>query len=283
MAKVCIACNSDKNIGLFRDNSFLGHPVYVCGKCGLYFFYASDSDIEKKCNEYYTSEYWGTVRKKWDEGRKSLNAIIKALRFFGTQPLQQLWHYKMIKRHVSAKKSKKLLDIGAGKGEFLDFFSNKGYNAYGIEPDKNNAERINKLFGRKVCINSLAEKANLKETFDVIYLCHVFEHLIRPDKFIEKIKNNLSSDGIIFLEVPNCENKKILQNSIEHHPHIYNFTYDSLKKLFESHNYRVLKIGAYSEIHKSYILMFFLMLLGLNNYKEDQKDRAERLIIVVKR
>jgi len=283
MAKICVACNSKKNIRPFQDTSFLGYPVYVCNKCGLYFFYCNDDHAEKKCNEYYSSKYWVTVRKKWNDSRKLLNIIIKVLRVLNTQPLQQVWHYKMMKKYVPAKKSKKFLDIGCGKGEFLLFFSKKGYDPYGIEPDKNNAGKINRLFGKEVCINALAEKATLKEKFDVIYLCHVFEHLIRPDKFIEKIKTNLNSDGIIFLEVPNCENKKILQNSIKHHPHIYSFTQNSLKKLFESHNYKILKIGTFSEIHKNYLIMFFQMLFGLNNYKTLSKDRDERIILIAKK
>ncbi|MBW2976543.1 class I SAM-dependent methyltransferase [Candidatus Woesearchaeota archaeon] len=283
MADICISCNSNKNIKPFKNNSFLGYPVYFCSKCSLYFFYSRDKEIEKKCNEYYASEYWSTVRKKWDESRKSLNLIIKVLRFLKTQPLQQLWHYRMIKKYVPAKKSGKFLDIGCGKGEFLVFFSNKGYDAYGIEPDKDNARKINKLFGKNICVNGIIEKVELNKKFDVVYLCHVFEHLIRPDKFIEKIKKNLSPNGIIFLEVPNCENRKILQNSVEHHPHIYCFTHQSLKKLFEKHNYKVLKIGIYSEIRKNHLLMFFLMLLGLNNYKMAPKEKGERIIVIAKK
>ena len=128
MAKTCISCGSDKNIHLYQKKSFLGYPVYICDKCGLYFFYSDDKGIERKCDEYYNRTYWNTLRRKWDESRKFLNVIIKILRTLKTEPLQQVWHYNMIKKYVPANKPKKFLDIGCAKGDFMLFFSKKGFD-----------------------------------------------------------------------------------------------------------------------------------------------------------
>ena len=166
---------------------------------------------------------------------------------------------------------------------YPNFFSKKGYDIRGIEPDLNNAKKINSFFGKNVCTNGSAERVKLKEKFDVIYLCHVFEHLIRPDIFLEKIKDNLKSEGIVFIEVPNCENKKILEDSISKHPHIYNFTYNAIKTLFESRNYKILKIDTFSEIHRNYFMMFFLMLFKMNNYEHTSRTKDNRIIIIAKR
>ena len=283
MAKTCISCGSDKNIRLYQKKSFLGYPAYKCNKCGLYFFYSDDKKIERKCDEYYKNTYWNTLRRRWDEKRKFLNIIIKILRKLKTEPLQQVWHYNIIKNHVPAEKSKKLLDIGCAKGAFMLFFSKKGFEVRGIEPDKNNARIVNRLFKKEVCINGLAEKVKILEKFDVIYLCHVFEHLIRPDLFLKKIKNNLNKGGIIFLEIPNCENKKILHNSLNYHPHIYSFTLRSIRKLFENNDYKILNIGAYSEVHKNYIITFLLMLFRANNYKQVLGEKGERIIVLAKK
>jgi 2-polyprenyl-3-methyl-5-hydroxy-6-metoxy-1,4-benzoquinol methylase len=283
MTQLCISCNSKKDIHLYQKRSFLGYPTYRCYKCGLYFFYSDDKGIEKKCEEYYKKTYWNTVRKSWDEKRKFINIIIKVLRKLKTEPLQQLWHYRIIKGYAPAKKSEKFLDIGCAKGDFMLFFSKKGFDVRGIEPDKKNTRIVNKLFKKEVCTNGLVEKVKLKDKFDVIYLCHVFEHLIRPDIFLKKLKNNLNKEGVIFLEVPNCENKRILHISIKKHPHIYSFTLNSMKKLFEKSGYEILKIGAYSEIHKNNFIMFFLMLFGMNNYKRVSGEKAERIIVLAKK
>ncbi|MBI2523101.1 class I SAM-dependent methyltransferase [Candidatus Woesearchaeota archaeon] len=283
MAKTCISCGSDKNIRIYQKKSFLECPVYRCNKCGLCFFYSDDKGMERKCDEYYKKTYWNTIRRRWDEKRKFLNIIIKILRKVKTEPLQQVWHYNVIKKCASPSKSEKLLDIGCAKGDFMLFFSKMGFDVRGIEPDKNNTKIVNKLFKKEVCINGLVEKVKITEKFGVIYLCHVFEHLIRPDLFLKKIKNNLNRGGIIFLEVPNCENKKILHNSLNYHPHIYSFTLDSMRKLFERSGYNILKLGSYSEIHKSYLMMFFLMLFGMNNYKPFSGEKGERIIVLAKK
>jgi 2-polyprenyl-3-methyl-5-hydroxy-6-metoxy-1,4-benzoquinol methylase len=278
MAKICIACSSKDNLKLFKEKSFLDYPIYICSSCGLSFYYGDDPEIEKKCDEYYNSGYWNTVRKKWDNKRKKIIPIIKIMRNLGTKPLQQMWHYRAIQHH-SGKKGK-LLDIGCGKGEFMDFFYSMGYDVNGIEPDKRNAESINKKFKKEICINSIAEKAKLKDKYDVIYLCHVFEHLIRPDIFLRSIKKYISKNGHIFIEVPNCENPAILENSIRYHPHIYNFTDKSLNRLFESCGYEILESGPYSEKTKNNMLKLPKMLLRLNNYKKAKGREGEMLIML---
>ncbi|HLC50562.1 MAG TPA: class I SAM-dependent methyltransferase [Candidatus Nanoarchaeia archaeon] len=280
MAKICIACNSKNSIKLFKKTSFLKYPLYICTSCGLSFYYADDKDVEKKCDEYYNSAYWGSVRKNWDAQRKVILPIIKIIRTIKTKPLQQMWHHRLMQKH--AKSKGKLLDIGCGKGEFMQFFYQMGYDVFGIEPDRNNVNLINKKFKRKVCINSIAEKAKLKDKYDMVYLCHVFEHLIRPDNFLKNIKKNLSEEGMVFIEVPNCENPRILDNSIKHHPHVYNFTTKSLKNLFESCGYEILEIGPYSEKNRNYVLKFFLMALQLNNYRKANDKDGEMLIVLAK-
>jgi 2-polyprenyl-3-methyl-5-hydroxy-6-metoxy-1,4-benzoquinol methylase len=280
MTKKCIVCSSNKNIHLFKPNSFGGYPTYVCDKCGLYFFLGEDKKIEKKCNELYHRKYWSKIRKKIERKKYFINISVKILRILRTHPSQQAWHMKIIKK-FNPKKRLKLLELGCGKGDTLKYFSKLGIDVKGIEPDLNSAKRLNKWFGKKVCINESGEKIKIIGKFDVIYLCHVFEHLVRPDLFIKKVKKNLNPDGIIFLEIPNCENKKILNTSIKN-PHIYNFTYNSIKKLFENHNYDVLKVDTYAEKHKNYIIQFFVMLFKLSNYKKTPKIKGESIIIVAK-
>ena len=76
---------------------------------------------------------------------------------------------------------------------------------------------------------------------------------------------------------------KILYNSLNKHPHIYSFTLNSMKKLFERSGYKILKIGTYSEIHKNLLIMFFLMLFGMNNYKQVPGEKGERIIVLAKK
>src|SRR5437879_5304336 len=74
------------------------------------------------------------------------------------------------------------------------------------------------------CISGVAEDFDIQDKFDVIWINHVFEHLIRPDLFLSRCKNNLRDNGFIFIEVPECENPEILRQSIYENPSTFHFT-----------------------------------------------------------
>ena len=67
----------------------------------------------------------------------------------------------------------KLMDIGAGTGEFLLSAKNNGWKVKGIEPNQN-ARTLAKQKGIKLVQDSSKFKA---EKFDVITMWHVFEHV----------------------------------------------------------------------------------------------------------
>ena len=64
-------------------------------------------------------------------------------------------------------------------------------------------------------------------------MSHVLEHPVKPDIFLDKIKNNLKQDWIFFIEVPSCEHKPTLKASIFENPHVHHFSKKSLLRLIE--------------------------------------------------
>lgn len=67
--------------------------------------------------------------------------------------------------------------------------------------------------------------------FDVIWISHVFEHLVKPLDLLKKLHTNLADNGVIFIEVPDCENKDILNLSIFNHLSSFHFSKDNLIEL----------------------------------------------------
>ncbi len=84
-----------------------------------------------------------------------------------------------------------------------------------------------------------AEELETDKTFDVIWVHHVFEHLMEPDMLLRKWKNILRDDGIIFIEVPNCENDEILRRSINDNPSSFHYSKQSLLNLAKNAGYAV--------------------------------------------
>jgi 2-polyprenyl-3-methyl-5-hydroxy-6-metoxy-1,4-benzoquinol methylase len=99
---------------------------------------------------------------------------------------------------------KRLLDFGCGKGQFLHWALDYGWQGQGIETGKKRAEFGQNVYGLK--INTLEYHGGLIDggLFDAITLFHVLEHLRNPKAVMEElVKSNLKDGGLLVIEVPN--------------------------------------------------------------------------------
>ena len=110
--------------------------------------------------------------------------------------------YNFIKRYIA--KPGKLLDIGCGNGRLLLIARKDGWQVSGIELFSFLADSIKKATGIevKVC-NFLEYEVAEGQSYDLVTLRHVLEHL--PDCILamNKIHSLLASDGFAVLEFPN--------------------------------------------------------------------------------
>lgn len=88
---------------------------------------------------------------------------------------------------------KSIIEVGCGKGYFLDYMSSSGYNITGIDPayEGDNPNVI------KACFDK-----NLGLTADGIVLRHVLEHVLNPIEFLSAIAEANGDKGKIYIEVP---------------------------------------------------------------------------------
>jgi len=112
--------------------------------------------------------------------------------------------YTFIKRYID--KPGKLLDIGCGNGRLLLLARKDGWEVGGIELFSFRADSIKKTTGIevKVC-NFLEYEVAENESYDLVILRHVLEHL--PDCILAMNKTNslLKSNGYAILEFPNVD------------------------------------------------------------------------------
>jgi 2-polyprenyl-3-methyl-5-hydroxy-6-metoxy-1,4-benzoquinol methylase len=79
-------------------------------------------------------------------------------------------------------------------------------------------------------IDFVPEESN--EKFDVVYMNQVFEHIDDPINFLLNCRHCLFKEGMIFLAVPNCEDKlKLGDIEILTHQHSSYFTSNNLRKI----------------------------------------------------
>jgi len=139
-------------------------------------------------------------------------------------------------------KSKKLLDVGTGTGDFLVAAQKKGWNILGIEPNKNALEKAReKRIAVLPTLNSIPQ-----QKFDIITLWHVLEHLPDLDSQITNLVELLEENGTLIIAVPNYKSYDAKYYK-EHWAaydvprHLWHFSKTSIDSIFLEHNMKVVK------------------------------------------
>ncbi len=142
------------------------------------------------------------------------------------------------------KSAGKLLDIGAGTGEFLLAAKKSNWEVLGVEPN----EQARNLSEDKGV--SLAENLELvsDKNFDVITLWHVLEHLPNLQKDINLIHSKLKKGGTLIIAVPNFKSYdagyyKKYWAAFDVPRHLWHFSRSGIKSLFEENGFTLKKVN----------------------------------------
>ena len=200
---------------------------------------------------------------------------------------------KIVQKHNVGKK---LLDFGAGTGDFLVVAQKAGWIVSGVEPNENAKE---KAFQKGLILKESLEDLN-NEKYDVITLWHVLEHLPNLNDQITRLCNLLSENGILIIAVPNFKSYDALYYkkywaAFDVPRHLWHFSKSSIKKIFLKQGMTILKIypmlfDAYyvsllSEKYKTgnqrFLAAFFRGFLS--NLKAMQTKEYSSLIYVLKK
>jgi len=98
-----------------------------------------------------------------------------------------------------------LLDVGCGNGEIAAYVRNMGWEVTGVEPDPIAAGLAREKFGLKVYEGTVEEAQLQKESFDVITMHHVIEHLPDSHRTLEECHRVLKPGGRLVIITPNIE------------------------------------------------------------------------------
>jgi SAM-dependent methyltransferase len=97
------------------------------------------------------------------------------------------------------------------------------------------------------CRNLPVEEAPRGETFDLVYLNHVLEHLFDPARAIELAAGLVRRGGHLYVAVPNLWNECAAQ-AIHYVPHLSIFTERSLRRLLAAHGFQVERVELQHDI-----------------------------------
>jgi len=129
-----------------------------------------------------------------------------------------------------------LLDVGCGTGDFLYAAKNNGWSVLGIEPNEDARTKANSKINNSVFDTSKLESLSA-DSFDVITLWHVLEHLPNLEEQIQVFKKLLKPNGILIIAVPNhnsfdAKYYNEFWAAWDVPRHLWHFSQNSIKKLF---------------------------------------------------
>ncbi len=211
----CPVCNSSNKRDLFTKSG----GVYVaCNSCDMVFL----SPVFK---DEYLEEYYRTNHDVQSEIVEQDNEFYRNLYEKGLT---------LATKHLPAKG--KVLDVGCSAGAFLDIAMRNDWKTYGLELNAKEAIHSRKK-GHTVFENTI-HKANLSETFDLVTLWDVFEHISDGISFLNSTKKLLRDGGLVFIQSPTKDSlaAKMLQekcNMFDGLEHVNLYGLDSMKKLAE--------------------------------------------------
>ena len=136
-----------------------------------------------------------------------------------------------------------LLDIGAGTGDFLVVAKNNGWKIKGIEPgEKPKAIAVNKGVS---FANDLSELEN--NSFDIITMWHVLEHVPNLEFQIKELKRLLKPNGTILIAVPNFNSFDAnyygkFWAAFDVPRHLWHFSKTAIDKLFLKENLQLIQV-----------------------------------------
>jgi 2-polyprenyl-3-methyl-5-hydroxy-6-metoxy-1,4-benzoquinol methylase len=105
---------------------------------------------------------------------------------------------------VVDKKSSKILEIGSGLGYLTYSLINANYDAIGLDISQTAVLQAIKTFGNHYICADIYDYAKTNcESFDIVILTEVIEHVDKPLKFIESILKLLKPGGRAIITTPN--------------------------------------------------------------------------------
>ncbi len=148
--------------------------------------------------QYYAEKYYQQER-----GSYSQTYTDEELRYFREKAEQK---HRVLQQELG-NQSKRLLDVGCGEGFILDYFKKQGWDVLGLDysefgVQQQNPDCLPNLHVGDV-YESLTALREAGETFSIIWLQNVLEHVIDPLQLLRQLHALAAPGAMLVVEVPN--------------------------------------------------------------------------------
>ncbi len=230
--RLCDFCGSDEFNLKYKLKEW---TIVKCKRCGFVY----TTPVPQHIEEFYSEEYFKDIRHEKSFYNED-----------GTEKIHLNYEnrIKIIENFV--EKRGRLLEIGAATGSFLNQMRRRGWITEGVELSQYAVGRAQENYGLNLFCGDYVE-FNSEYGFDVICMFQTLEHMLSPNKVLQKAYSDLNRGGILVVEVPNFnawdikwdEERKILQYDLPRH--VNHFTPKFLKKILQELGFKVIYIDRY--------------------------------------
>ncbi len=100
-------------------------------------------------------------------------------------------------------RTRRILEIGCGDGNFLETLRRTGWDVYGQEVSASTAAIVERRHGIPVTAGPL-EAIPSAQPFPVVAAYHVFEHIYHPAAWLRSVHRLIEPRGLLHVQVPNA-------------------------------------------------------------------------------
>ncbi len=170
------------------DASRNGHQFRRCSRCGLLF-----SDMKAADADWY--------EKSWIYRGRSVH------RPLAPETILKNWAWNEFLSHAPTQEGGSLLDVGCGVGHFLHAARSRGFEAEGIDFNRQLATLARDVYGVQVTCEDLTSYVKRERTFDYVTAFEVLEHVSNP---VDLLRSLARMGRFVALSVPCAERRPAL-------------------------------------------------------------------------
>ena len=184
----CNFCDIDDHTVLAgMEVPYIPEPTFLvkCTGCGLAYVNPSCTIEEEK--EFYAHDYCKVAEERhWHENRFP--------------------YFEQAFRRIGASfQTGRLLDVGCGKGYFLEMVRKRGWKVYGVDPSQEAVLYARNSLGLEAFAGELKDAHLESESFEVITAWNVLDHMYDPWVDVQEMSRVLKRGGLLGLRVLNLD------------------------------------------------------------------------------
>ena len=234
---ICIFCGKEATISVLKNIPKNGktYSISECTECRIAVTHPFPSDDE-------LARLYSRGNYRTNKGKR-FGKLIELLIHLG-----RLIKCRRITKYI---KPGRILDIGCGRGLFLDVMRRSGWDTIGTEFNEETASYAINTYGLKILPGEITHHKLPTESLDAININQVLEHLKNPDKIIEESHRLLRKGGIVIVSVPDLQSPQFAIGKenwflLDLPFHLFHFTEEGLSELLRKNEFQVKHIKRFS-------------------------------------